>query len=298
MIEQPFKDIDAWVAYYSQADLPVLKRTVLELEKLRDNAENVNAHVLAGIILQDPLMTMRVLAYIERRRGKNQNGDITTIARALMMIGINPFFRDFENLPLVEDQLKEYPKALLGLLKQIGRARKASSWAREWAVMRHDIDVDEIIVATLLYGGTEILMWCFAPSLALKIRDMQIQDPSLRSADLQESVYNVNLRELGLALADALHLPQLIRILIDPSHAELPRVRNVTLAVDLARHSANGWDNAALPDDFKEVEKLLHIDHETLMRKLGIDMAIYQTLPPEASPPSSVTAPLSATGQI
>ena len=139
MIEHPFPDTDAWVLFYTQANLPVLRHTVHALEKLREHAETVNGRVLSSVILQDPLMTLRVLAYLEENRRKNQRTDITTIDRALMMIGVDPFFRTFENLPLVEDQLQAHPKALLGLLKDIRRARKATHWAREWAIFRHDL---------------------------------------------------------------------------------------------------------------------------------------------------------------
>jgi hypothetical protein len=58
---------------------------------------------------------------------------------------------------------------------------------------------------------------------------------------------------------------------MDPEHAEHPRVQNVKLAVDLARHSANGWDDAAIPDDFKAIEELLHMNHETLIHRLDLE---------------------------
>jgi HD-like signal output (HDOD) protein len=227
--------------------------------------------VIASVILQDPMMTLRVLAYIESHRRKSQTADITTIERALMMIGIEPFFREFQNLPLIEESLKPYPKALLGLLKVIARARHASRWAREWALVRHDLDLDEITVATLLYDVAEVLMWSFAPQLALQVRDMQVSDRTLRSVVAQEMVYKVNLPELQLELAQIWHLPELLSTLMDRNNAENPRVRNVTLAVDLARHSANGWDDAALPDDYSAIEDLLHVSHETLMQKLGLE---------------------------
>ena len=271
MIEHPFADRDAWVLFYSEAELPVLRRTVTTLDQLRDKAENVNGRVLSSVILQDPLMTLRVLAYLEKRRGKRQNADITTIERALIMIGVGPFFAAFENLPLVEDQLKEHPQALLGLLKVVTRARKASRWAREWAVLRHDLDVDEITVATLLHEVAEILMWCFAPTLALKVRQLQLQDRSLRSAVAQEQVYGLSLSDLQLSLVQTWHLPKLLAMLIDDSNASHPRVLNVSLALDLARHSANGWDDPALPDDFRAIEDLLHISHDSLLSRLGLE---------------------------
>jgi HD-like signal output (HDOD) protein len=271
MIEKPLSSVDAWIRYFSEAQLPVLRHTVHELDLLRENAEKVNARVLSGIILRDPLMTLRVLDYIEKRRNERQTTDITTIERALMMIGIDPFFNEFQSLRLVEDQLREYPKALVGVIKVMGRARKAAHWARDWAIIRHDLDVDEITVATLLHDVAEILMWSFAPALALKVREMQAQDRSRRTADIQNEVYGAPLYQITIGLAKAWRLPALIGMLLDHANAANPRVRNVKLAVDLARHSANGWDDAALPDDFKGIEDLVHISHETLLHKLGLD---------------------------
>jgi HD-like signal output (HDOD) protein len=272
MIDHPLPDIDAWVLFFSQAELPVLRHTVKTLNGLREDAENVNGRVLSSVILQDPLMTLRVLAYLAEHRHKNQLTDVATIERALMMIGVGPFFRDFENLPLVEDQLKSHPQALLGLLKVITRARQAAHWARELAVLRHDLDADEITIAALLHDTAEILMWCFAPSLALKVADMQTQNRSLRSTIAQQEVYGITLHEIQMALGYTFGLPQLLATLMDHTNAESPRIRNVALAVNLARHSANGWSDPALPDDFRNIEELLHISHDVLMAKLGLDV--------------------------
>ena len=271
MLDQPLADLDAWVAYYSQVELPVLRRTMNALDKMRGNAENANGRMLSAVILQDPLMTLRVLAFLEKHRHKSQKTDITTIGRALMMIGVNPFFSAFENLPLIEDQLKPHPQALLGLLKVIGRAHKATHWAREWAIHRHDLNVEEITIATALHEVTEILMWCFAPALAMKVRDMQAYDRNRRSTNAQEAVYGVRLEELKRGLVQAWHLPQLLADLMDHANAEQARVLNVTLAIDLARHSAKGWEDPALPDDLRAVENLLHVSHKAMLERLGLD---------------------------
>lgn len=283
MIDRPFADLDAWVAFFTQAELPVLRHTQQELERLRDNAENVNGRVLSAAILRDPLMTLRVLAYIEERRKGRQTTDITTIERALMMIGVGPFFRDFNELPKIEEQLKNHPQALLGLIKVTNRSRKAAHWARDWAILRHDLDVDEITVATLLHNVIEILMWCFAPSLALKVRELQAADRTLRTANAQMMVYGVKLPELQLELTRVWRLPELLATLINPEHAENPRVRNVALAVNLARHSANGWDDAALPDDFKDIRDLLHVTQPQLIRRLGVSPEITEKLLADAT---------------
>lgn len=280
MIDKPFSDLEAWVAFFSQANIPVLRHTELKLADLRANADKSNARTISSVILHDPLMTLRVLAYIEAKRNKTRNTDITTIERALMMIGMEPFFRDFQELPLIEDQLKPHPRALLGLLKTINRARKAAHWARDWAIYRHDLDVDEIIVATLLYDFTEILMWCFAPNLALQFAEKKQADRTLRSVAVQAEVFNLPLHEIKMALAQTWRLPELLTTLMNQDNANNPRVRNVRLAVDLARHSANGWDDAALPDDYKAIGELLHLSEEAVMRRLGLEIPV---APPEAA---------------
>ncbi len=268
MLKRPLPSLESWVNYFSQTDIPVLKRTARELSRLRENEENVTGRQVATTILHDPLMTLRVLAYIEAARRKSQTADITTIDRAVMMIGITPFFTRFESLPLVEVSLKEYPQALLGLLRVISRARQASLYARDWAILRHDLDVEEITVAALLHDTAEILLWCFAPALMLNIRDQQMENPGLRSAAAQQAVLGIRATELQLALARAWHLPELLQSLMDDNHAEHPRARNVINAVNLARHSANGWNDPAIPDDLAEIGKLLNLSAEAVMERL------------------------------
>ena len=269
--------LEGWVAYLGDKALPVLARTKRELAVLREQESTVSARQIAQVILHDPLMTLRLLAFIEKRRRHSQHNEITTIDRALMMIGISPFFEHFDALPTLEDHLDGHPQALLGVMRVIARARRASHWAREWALIRHDVDIDEITVAALLHDVAEIMCWVFAPKLSLDLRDLLRTDPHMRTAIAQRAVFNVTAQELQLALARAWKLPTLLIALMDDRHSVTPRARNVTLAVNLARHSAKGWDDPALPDDFKAIEELLHISHETLLGRLG--------LPIDGSPP-------------
>ena len=64
MIEQPFADLESWVAYFREASLPVLRHTVQELERMREDADNVSGRTLSATILRDPLLTLRVIFLI------------------------------------------------------------------------------------------------------------------------------------------------------------------------------------------------------------------------------------------
>ncbi|MBP6655341.1 MAG: HDOD domain-containing protein [Propionivibrio sp.] len=284
MTGHSLKGIDEWVSFLGSNEMPILRQTARKLEQARQNMDTISGRDIAGIVLQDPLMAVRVLAYIQPFTGKHLRSEITTIANAVMMLGIEPFFRKFEAPNTIEAMLKDEPQALLGLLQVIRRVQRASRYAHDWAFERHDMNNEEVALAALLHDLAEILLWCFAPGLASEIRDKLQKDKTLRSHVAQEEVLGFPLVELQRALCSAWHLPELLNTLMDDSNAHLPRVQNVTLAVNLARHSTDDWTNAALPDDFAAIERLMHIDRQTLLSRLGIpDDAIRSFLPTQLS---------------
>lgn len=271
MLDHPLQDIETWILLFSNNSLPVLRITKQKLNKMRQNIDAVDARELAHIVLQDPIMTVRVLAFIQPLHGRSLQHDITTIASAIMMAGIYPFFKRFEELFTVEDILKkEYPLALLGVLHTIRRAQRAADYAQEWAIWRHDINMEEVRIAALLHDLAEILVWCSAPKLGLDILALKQAHPTMRSLDAQQKVLGLSFQDLQIALCRLWHLPELLQTLIDDDNARQPRVQNVSLAVRLARHSANGWEDPALPDDFTDIGHLLNITPEAVRQRLGL----------------------------
>jgi len=284
-IQHSLDTVEAYVACFSQEPLPVLKRTVRQLESMRENEDAVSGKQIAATVLSDPLMTLRLLGYMEKNRRKSQNHDITTIDRAVMMIGVSPFFRLFSDMPTLEDQLADTPKALVGCLRVIARARRAAHYARDWAILRHDLDVEEITVAALLHDTADILCWAFAPNLTQQVYDMQRADHSLRSTNAQREVFGFTAKEVQLAVAREWRLPELLVSLITCANIENPRMRTVELANSLARHNARSWDNPAIPDDLTAIGQLLHINREQLIRHLAIPQEHAERLLPEPTDP-------------
>lgn len=269
MIDFPFAGAGPWVDHFKEVELPVLRHTVHQLEELRGEAETINVRKLATIITHDPLMTLRVYRYMQEKRSKSQNAEITTVERALVMMGTYNFYESFRDLPVIETQLKGHPKAMLGLLKVIARSRHAALWARDWALLRQNTTFDEIAMAALLHDFVEILMWCFAPALAVRAREQMAARPMVRSDLVNQEVFGAPLDAIMLELSQHWGLPSLLLSLLNPGDADSANVRNVKLAVDLARHTANGWNDAALPDDYREIEAMLHISHSNFLERIG-----------------------------
>jgi HD-like signal output (HDOD) protein len=123
--------------------------------------------------------------------------------------------------------------------------------------------------AALLHDFAELMLWFRAPTLALEIARRQQEEPTARSAAVQRAVLNIELADLQQTLMTAWRLPSLlVQITDDHATAVTAQVRNVQLAIRVARHSALGWDNPALPDDLREIGLMLQLSPEPTQRLL------------------------------
>ncbi|MFT3664171.1 HDOD domain-containing protein [Piscinibacter sp.] len=260
-LTRPLPDLGAWTEHFRRAEIPVLAQTAEAIEAMRANEDAVDANAIGEMVAHDPLMTLKVLAYAATHRPARMVTDTETVTATLVMMGITPFFRAFGPQPSAEQRLAAQPEALDGLHEVMRRAHRGATFALAFAVHRMDPDAPLIHEAALLHDFAEMLLWCHAPALALRMRAAQRADAALRSAAVQREMLGIVLNELQQALMKAWRLPEMLRRISDGRHAEQPAVRNVRLAVRLARHSAAGWDNAALPDDVADVAALLNLSH-------------------------------------
>lgn len=265
------KALNEWVARLSKSELPVLKHTARDLAALREDEDKLSAKSISQAIERDPIMTVKLLRYLQSHKHKAQTADVVQVEQALLMLGLEPFFKHVAPQPLIEDMLKAHAVALPPVLRVIHRSHRASEYAYDWAVYQHDLHFEEARVSALLHNIAEILMWCYSPDQMLEIRAIQQRDKSLRSRAVQEQVLGFALDDLQTELVKVWALPELLLTMMDASCARQPRVHTVTLAINLARHSANGWDDAALPDDYKELGELLHLPAEQAMLMVAAD---------------------------
>lgn len=290
-ITHPPADLAGWVACFDPAALPVLASTAAFIEDWRQTEDAADAHNLAETLGSDPLMLLKLLAHVAahvaaRRAGRQREADSEpeTATEALVMLGITPFFAAFGPQPVAQDWLAADAEALEGFNEVLRRSHRAARFAMGFAVHRMDHDAAVIHEAALLHDFAELLLWLYAPALALQIRRRQQADSSLRSAAVQRELLGVELAALQHALMQRWRLPGLLVQITDdrallslPTHGEPGQVhavghqaqlRNVLLAIRVARHSAQGWGNAALPDDVREIAELLQLSQDATWRLL------------------------------
>jgi HD-like signal output (HDOD) protein len=243
------RDAEGWVRYFQLVEIPVLASTAAAIEEMREIEDNVDARTISEVIGRDPLMTLKLLVHAATQGSNRRLTDAETVVEALVLMGITPFFRAFGPQPTVEDHLACHPEALEGLRQVLARADRAARFAASFAIHRADHDAVVLHEAAQLHDFTEM-------------QRRQQADPSLRSAAVQRELLNAELNQVQHALMQLWHLPEILVRSTDDHHAENSQVRTVLLAIRVARHTSNGWDNAAIPDDLRDIAALLQLGIE------------------------------------
>lgn len=225
--------------------VPVLRVTAEEIARLRQEQDRISGNAIASAILRDPLMTLRVLRFLYGRRTRSQNADITTIVHAIMMLGQARFFREFEHVPVLEECLGGEPMEQMRSL--MSRSRLAALFARDWAVQRHDIDPEEVMVAALLHDSAQLLL----PLCTVPAQDAPTERDELRTR-----------------LLARLDVPGLVAELNDDTATANPRSENVRLAWSTAQHCHAGWAANAIRDDLARLQRLLRTSESRAWERL------------------------------
>jgi HD-like signal output (HDOD) protein len=197
--------------------------------------------------------------------------DAENVTATVILMGTGRFFRNYAELETVEQRLAGDPAWLDGLMRVVLRSHRAARFALGFAVHRRDADAAAIHDAALLHDYAELLLWCNAPTLAIEIRNRQLANPRLRSADVQMEVLNIRLDDLEHQLMLAWQLPAIFVEITDETENHPLRAiqrRMVQYAVRLARHSADGWSNPALPEDLFHIAEMLQLSHKATLHMM------------------------------
>jgi hypothetical protein len=128
--------MDAWISLLRDAEIPVKSETAEALEVMRDCEDSVDANLIGEMIGGDPLMTLKVLVFAAKNRSVRAVTQPETVTSSLVMLGISPFFRSFQQQPTLEEFLNGQGEALKGINRVLRRASRAANFALAFAVRR------------------------------------------------------------------------------------------------------------------------------------------------------------------
>lgn len=237
-----------WAAYLEHQEQPIKAASKLALREMEANAgDTLSGHAYAGLMLDDPMLALRLIKEANKRLPRRMARDITTPLGVVMALGTVALRDQIESAP-------EVPAENTGFMACEARASLAARIAFAWGALHYDLDSGELAMAALLANAGEVEMWAFKPELPQAALEELRSGRALRSEAAQRQACGFAFLDITLLLIDAWNLPPLIKQLIRGD--EGLRARLARLAVNTARHLSNGADDPALPDDMREAARL------------------------------------------
>ena len=258
-METPAPQLARRLAGLAPCDVPVLRASATTLARWALQPDEADASRLADVALRDPLLCLRVLQHVAAAFGGRLRTPVQTVTGALVLLGIEPFFRAFTGLPVLEERTAPHPGATDAALACVARAHAAARIATAFAVHRQDDDVELLHQAALLHDFAELLLWCEAPREAAALEALRLQAPQNGDDDLQRRLLGGTLEEIAAEWLVRWQLPPGLCAAARSWDPEGPGGRSVRLALRIARHLEAGRVSAMLAADYEHAGGLLNL---------------------------------------
>lgn len=139
--------------------MPAFRKTASEVSAAANSAET-GAEALGKLILQDPALTARLLKVCNSAYYNTTGKAITTISRAVMVLGVDTVRSLCISQALIEVLVNG--KRQDRVLADLGRSLHAAMQARAMAIALKEPAAEEIFIAALLYRVGHMVFWCFS----------------------------------------------------------------------------------------------------------------------------------------
>ncbi|MBK1722796.1 histidine kinase [Thiocystis violacea] len=245
--------LDEWLELVRSQNMPIFDHTVQRVIAVAGN-DLAPMSELAGVILQDASMTARVLKLANSILYNPSVTGISTVTRAVIVLGLNAVRNICLTLTLIDTLVKGDARDRLG--RELGRTMHAAVQARALAAAQGDKSPEEVFIATLLYRIGELAFWCFGGEQADKVEQLMRQG-DLTPEQAQERVLGFRLSQLSRQLVREWHLTELLHEAINhPAHRD-QRIDSIMLGQQIARCAEqHGWHSGEMDQVVKKVAVL------------------------------------------
>lgn len=248
----------------SEPNFYILDRTLEDLAQLQTKTQ-LSGQDIANVIAHDPALAASVIfKAIHTPRGRFSS-EITTLLQSSMMLGIDPILKIANHLPKAEDELTD--KALLLYRLAVGRAVLAGRIGLYIARQRHELDPGQIELASLLATLGELSLWKATIPTMVEFERLR-QQPGIHPQQAEYLIFDTDIGDIGLTLAKAWDLPDILQTTMAPHHTMPVRQRSPLLANLLAKHVFFQWRTFGAGNDLRFLAEHLDIPLEHLGRDL------------------------------
>ncbi len=224
-----------------KADFPALSDSVARIQRIA-NSDNGSLQSLTSEILQDVALTNKLLRLVNTASFSTAAGSISTVSRAITMVGFAGIRNLAMSLVLLENM---HDKTHANQLKEeFLRSLLAGMVASELGM--NSLDSEEAFIGAMFQNLGRLLTEYYFPEEACQVRGLMADRPDSGAAPMTEStasvhVLGVSFETLGIGVANTWSLPAGLQACMRRPTAEVPtreprepgeRLRWLTLAAN------------------------------------------------------------------
>ncbi len=252
-------NLDSWIKRMSKEEMPIFARTAQLITSIASNEDSSFADLARGI-LQDALLTSRILRLGNSVYYNPVRSSINTVSRAVMKLGFDTIYSMCISFALVESLLKGAHKDRVA--KEMARSFHAAVQAKRFANIKKDRAPEEVFIAALLYRLGHVAFWCFAGEQAMKV-ETAMKKQGLSQGEAEQRVLGFRLHQLTKALSKEWNLSKLLETSLEPGASLDPRVNSIVLGQTVAVITEQGgWENAKVKLIAQKASELLKLPVE------------------------------------
>lgn len=246
-------NLDEWVALICEQEMPVFDMTARKVIAFT-NDELAPISELANVILRDAALTARVLKLANSVFYNPMGVSISTITRAVVVLGFNAVRDICLAVRLIDALVKGAARERLG--RELALALHTATQARALAVANNDKSSEEIFIAALLMRVGEMAFWCYSDEIGETL--LQLSDQTGMTPErAQEQVLGFRLSQLSRRLIQEWQLTELLqRAISQPVHGD-ERLHTIRLGQQIAQCAGQqGWQSPEMAQLIQCIAKL------------------------------------------
>lgn len=253
-----------WVTHIREQEMPALGATVALIHAVADD-EKASTNRLAQVILQDAAMTAKVLKLANSALYNPSRQTVSTISRAIVVLGFNVVVEIAVAIRLVDALLAGGVRKRV--IEEMARGFHAAVQARSLAGMRRDGRSEEVFIAALLSRVGDMAFWCFGGAAAQRL-DEVLNAGGQTVDEAQMSVLGFRLRQLTAGLAREWKLGPLLLSVVEGGGRGGPE-QAIVFGQRLAIEVESGWDAPGTRKLIEEMSSFAAVSPEALRETLA-----------------------------
>lgn len=199
-----------------KSDFPAMSAQIVKVLRIASN-ENEGLNRLTSAILEDVALTHKLLRLVNSARYSHLGGDISTVSRAVSLVGVAEVRCIAMSLVMLEHmQDKAHAEQLKG---EFLRAMFAGTLASDLCLSASEYE--EAFLGTVFQNLGRMLAEFYFPDEAARVRDIQ-RDEKWSEAQASRRALGLSYEDLGLGVAQLWRLPQQMQRLMRHKEGQPP----------------------------------------------------------------------------